>query len=265
MALPANLSYTLITGRFIRAVLDGSADPDRIPDSIPVAGLSVTITPNLSPPRVKNVSSNPPVTILIDTFTCTTDAEGDLISPDGKKGVYVISSDAKGLDPSGWTYNVRISSNFFADITVDFIAPSDGEIDLTTLVPVPASGGSYLEEWASSVIATQAALREVEAIRDVLTGVSANVAYLDEYSKIKEANIPARLEEPSLRDLIQNVADTEGFNVISIDGGGAGSFVNFNIDGGSPTDTVFEEIVDAGQPDTEIPDEVIDGGTHNGQ
>lgn len=259
MALPSNLSYTLVKGRFIRSVLD-SSDPDRFPDALPIPGLSFTFTPSLTDPRVKNVSSQPPTTIYLDTFTCTTNDNGDLVSPDGEVGVYVVSSDDPALNPSGWTYEVRISSAFAQDLVVNFIAPSNGVVDLTSLVSVPENGGEYQEEWAATALAAQLALNQVQDIRDILQGTSTRVAYLDDEGRISEGNLPYRLSDRALQDLIIDVASQSNFNLAVIDGGNSSSFQDTTVDGGTPSTTTFADTVDGGATNTTTFTSNIDGG-----
>ena len=44
MALPANVGFGWVTGRLIRAILDGPIDPDTEPDGVPIEGAKVTFT-----------------------------------------------------------------------------------------------------------------------------------------------------------------------------------------------------------------------------
>ena len=38
MGLPANVGFGRVTGRLIRAILDGPSDPDTEPDGVPIEG-----------------------------------------------------------------------------------------------------------------------------------------------------------------------------------------------------------------------------------
>ena len=38
MSLPANVGFGRVTGRLIRAILDGPIDPDTEPDGVPIEG-----------------------------------------------------------------------------------------------------------------------------------------------------------------------------------------------------------------------------------
>lgn len=137
MALPSNLSYCLVTGRFLRAVGDGG-DGDELPEGIAVSGLSIKFSSDVE--VLKNPTES--VTILVSPITCTTDASGYLIGPDGSSaGVYLIATDDPDLDPINWTWTVTLSGTDVPPIKFSFAAPSGGTVDLTTLIPVPASPG----------------------------------------------------------------------------------------------------------------------------
>lgn len=157
MALPSNVSYTKVTGRFIRAVGDTLADGDDLPDEVAIPGLTITFTPQLSPPRVKNVSSTPPTTITLSPIIGTTNSTGNLTAPDGSVGIYLVSSNDPDLSPSGWTYLVSITGPNFTTITFSFIAQADSEMDLTSMVPVPPNPGTELLLWQQAVADAEAA------------------------------------------------------------------------------------------------------------
>jgi len=62
MADPGNLSYGLITGRFVQVTGD-SSDPDRMPDYSPIADGEILITPSAA--VLLNVDAQPdPVTLI---------------------------------------------------------------------------------------------------------------------------------------------------------------------------------------------------------
>ena len=44
MSLPANVGFGRVTGRLIRAILDGPIDPDTEPDGVPIEGAKITFT-----------------------------------------------------------------------------------------------------------------------------------------------------------------------------------------------------------------------------
>lgn len=170
MALPGNVAYTKITGRFLKAVTDTLADPDNNPDAAPFVGLTITFTPSISPPRVKNTSATPPVTMVIDTISATTDSEGDIVSPSGTKGIWLVSSDDPDLNPYGWTYRVVISGAGFPTLDFSFVAVSGGEFDIATMTPAPSNPGAALLEWQAAVAQVNAGVAEAEAAADASEG-----------------------------------------------------------------------------------------------
>lgn len=158
MALPANVNFCYVTARFIRAVADG-VDGGFEPDGIPLSGLTVRFASSLAPAVVRNTAISPPVTIVIDPITCTTDADGVLLGPAGGSGVMLVASNDADLSPNGWTYSVTVSGPSFPSISFSFTAPVGGTIDLSTVIPVPSSPGTEIAAW-------QAVVSQVTAARD---------------------------------------------------------------------------------------------------
>lgn len=157
MALPSNISFGTVTGRFMRAVADG-LDPDRDPDGIPLAGLIIRFTPSAT--VFKNVTASPgPVTIVADPIAVTTNEDGVLIGPDGIPGVRLVATDDPDLNPTGWTWRVSISGTG-QTISFSFVLPTDATVDLTTLVPVPSNPGQGLEDWEVAVTRAEGAVSE---------------------------------------------------------------------------------------------------------
>lgn len=176
MALPTNVEFCEVTGRFLRAVLD-STDPDRDPEGVPLEGLRVTFTAGISPALVRNVSAVPPVMIVVDPIVVFTDADGVLVDADGTAGVFLVASDDPDLDPSGWTYSVDVRNTAGATITrFSFVAPSGGSVDLATVVPVPASPGEDLPAWVAAVAETEENVAEAEAAASAAAGSSSAAA-----------------------------------------------------------------------------------------
>lgn len=166
MALPANLGTCLVTGTFIRAVID-SVDADRDPDGVPIEGLTVKFTASV--PMVRNASAVPPVMVFIDPIICTTDATGTLIGPDDQSGILLVASDDPDLDPSGWTYRAELSAPTLPKFSFSFVAPVGGTVDLSTVVPVPPSPGASLVAWQEAVVTATAA-------RDMAVDAAADAA-----------------------------------------------------------------------------------------
>ena len=153
-----------IDWRALSAVIDG-ADPDRDPDAVPLAHLSVKFTAG----RTRIVTTSPPETVFLHPIEWSTDAGGYLVSPDGQRGLYLVASD---IDPENvWTWTVRISStptspHQITAVSYSFIAPSGGSIDLSTVIPVPAVPARDLPAWQEAVSTTTAARDETLAARD---------------------------------------------------------------------------------------------------
>jgi lysophospholipase L1-like esterase len=153
MALPANIGFCTVIGRFIRATADG-VDGDRDPDGIPVSGMTITFT---APIRVaRNVTTVPPVTVFIDPIVAATDATGVLVGSDLSPGILLVASDDADLSPSGWSYSVTIAAPSIPAFTFDFNAPAGTVVDLSTVIPVPASPGAEVAAWQAAVAATLA-------------------------------------------------------------------------------------------------------------
>ena len=153
-----------IDWRALSAVIDGT-DPDRDPDAVPLAHLSVKFTAG----RTRIVTTSPPETVFLHPIEWKTDEDGYLMSPDGQRGLYLIASD---IDPENiWTWTVRISSTpkspqQITAASYSFVAPSGGSIDLSTVIPVPAVPGRDLPAWQEAVSTTTAARDETLVARD---------------------------------------------------------------------------------------------------
>ena len=153
-----------IDWRALSAVID-SDDPDRDPDAVPLAHLSVKFTAG----RTRIVTTSPPETVFLHPIEWKTNEDGYLVSPDGQRGLYLVASD---IDPENvWTWTVRISStptspHQITAVSYSFIAPSGGSVDLSTVVPVPAVVASDLPAWQKAVSTTLAARDETLAARD---------------------------------------------------------------------------------------------------
>ena len=145
MGLPANVGFGRVTGRLIRAILDGPSDPDTEPDGVPIEGAKVTFTAPVG--RVVNRTATPPVSIFIDPITVVTNSDGILVSPDGTEGVTLVASDDADLDPSGWTYKVTMTAPRISTLSWSITVPEGSTQDLATAIPVPANPGTAVVEW----------------------------------------------------------------------------------------------------------------------
>lgn len=169
-ALPTNINYTTVVGRFIRAVADTN-DSGKEPDASPAVGLSVIFRPSVD--VVVDDLSSPPVTIMVDSITCTTDNDGYLLGPDSTPGVLLIASADEDLRPHHWTWTVTVEGSNFKRVTSTFITQPGATVDLATVVQVPSSPGAAISQWAAAVAATEAARDVVlAAIEDIPAGGS---------------------------------------------------------------------------------------------
>ena len=146
--IPTNLSYGTVYGRFVLAYSD-TVDTDPYPDAIPAAG-SVFFTP--SPNYIKDASADPaPVTILPATIEVALDEEGYLRSFAGTEGlgVRLVATDDPQGNPVNWTWSVqfRLTDQDGTPVrtvpTFSFALPGGTDVDLTTVMPVAASNGTY--------------------------------------------------------------------------------------------------------------------------
>lgn len=183
MALPSYFQYGLVTGIFAQSAVDG-VDADRYPDGVPLAGLTLKFTANLSPARVKSFGVPVPMIFSLPTeYIATTNANGEVVDGNGQLGIWLISPLSANLNPSGWTWKVTISGPTFPSWSFDFVLPvTDStnsttieatKVDLSTVVPVPPSPGTSLQEWYLAVAAANAAADRAEAAAGGSTGLPA--------------------------------------------------------------------------------------------
>lgn len=195
MALPTNISFGTVIGRFMRAVID-STDPDRDPDGIPLSGLVIRFTP--SQQVFKNLTDSfGPVTIVADPIVATTGENGEVIGPDGLPGIRLVATDDPDLIPTGWTWGVSISGgNLPGAISFSMALPSNSTVDLTTVVPIPSNPGEELAAWLAAVQATEAAAAAVQSVVATNDGIMTAVA-ADSESAFS-AQLTARIDAGSM-------------------------------------------------------------------
>lgn len=153
--LPSNLGFGRIVGRFLTAAVDTS-DPDSDPEAVAAVG-QVTFTPSVTHVVVPGVI--PPVTLAMTPVSCTLDPDGYLIDGQGNQGVSLIASNDPDMTPTDWTYavvvsinNNAVSLNFSISVTADTVQ------DLSTLIPVPAAGGTFYTQGPAGWSAYQVAV-----------------------------------------------------------------------------------------------------------
>jgi len=145
MALPSNVSYGTVVGRFLLAYAD-SSDVDLYPDGVPAKG-SVFFTP--SPANLKDTSATPaPVTILPSRVEATLDADGYLCGYTGNQGIRLVATDDVDLNPLNWTWlaEFRLTDENDASVTLSsfsFSLPAGNTVDLAAAAPVPDANGTY--------------------------------------------------------------------------------------------------------------------------
>ncbi len=138
--LPENITYGKVIGRFLKATIDGSDGSDN-PDGVAAQG-TVVFTP--TPAYVLDATATPPTTVVPVTVTCGLDSDGDLVSPSGEKGVWLIATDDADLNPSGWTYTVTVVLRGVAARAFSITVPAGSEQDLSLISPVAASEGDAI-------------------------------------------------------------------------------------------------------------------------
>jgi hypothetical protein len=147
MPLPSNVSYGTVHGRFILAYGD-TDDAGLFPDAVPASG-SVFFTP--SPVFLKNAGASPdPVTILPAPVEVSLDADGYIRAHSGADGlgVRLVATDDPDNNPVNWTWSVqfRLTDEDGTPVPMpgfSFSLPSNSEVDLTVLSPVPSADGTF--------------------------------------------------------------------------------------------------------------------------
>jgi hypothetical protein len=146
MALPTNVGYGTVTGRFMLAYAD-SSDGDLFPDGIAAKG-TVYFTP--SPVYLKNSTAAPAaVTILPSTVECALDVDGYILGLDSTPGVRLVATDDADLNPVNWTWSVEFRLTDQSDVPIrtipafSFSLPQGTDVDLTDVTPVTSANGTF--------------------------------------------------------------------------------------------------------------------------
>lgn len=121
----------------------------------PPEGLQVRFRPDLRQPIVRLTTVSPPLTFALDEITATIDVDGQLLDPDGTPGVRLLAD--PDLEPSAWTWHVRISSPTTAAVDFSVAISAGATVDLSTVVPVPPDLGAALADWLQAVAAVNTA------------------------------------------------------------------------------------------------------------
>ena len=145
MALPTNVSYGTVTGRFLLAYAD-SGDPGPEPDGAPAKG---SVIFRASPVKLLDVSATPaPVTILPAPVVANLNTSGYIEGYDGDAGVRLVATDDPDINPVGWTWQVEFRLTDEANVAVavptfSFSLPAGTTVDLASVSPVPSANGTF--------------------------------------------------------------------------------------------------------------------------
>ena len=152
MALPSNVGYGTVVGRFLLGYAD--EDGDLFPDGVPAQG-SLFFTP--SPAYVKDANASPdPATILPAVVEARLNGDGYVCGPQTidftEPGIRLVATDDTDLNPVNWTWKVDFRLTDAAGTTVplssfnfslpEYKSPDYTIIDLTDVMPVTPSNGS---------------------------------------------------------------------------------------------------------------------------
>lgn len=144
MENPPNLTYCKIVGNF-KAFIADSLDADDLPDFIAMTGTG-TIYPNLT--SAKNTTPGFKSTYFTSPIQVTIDSDGDL-TRNGEKYVMVLApNQASGVNPSNFTYTIRLTLGILGDSTervfgpYSFLPTPNGTIDVVDIIPVASSAGT---------------------------------------------------------------------------------------------------------------------------
>lgn len=128
------MEYADVNAVYRSITADGPADPDNLPDLVPLKG-TVEFIPNID-----YVHTEDGDIMDLRPATVTLDAEGRL-SHNGRVGVMLLSPLSSGLNPRGWQYTVRPRVTTADGLPVriaDFpIVPPPGPFRLNAFTPVP--------------------------------------------------------------------------------------------------------------------------------
>lgn len=139
-ALPTNIGYGTVVGRFLAVVADGP-DADNAPDGVALAG-TVVFTPSVS---VALVASVAPTTLALTPIKASLDGEGYLFQ-NGSRGVTLLATDSTAVNPLDFTYRVSfegltVNDQPFQMAGYHIKVPAGVETDLTKVTPVSYSEG----------------------------------------------------------------------------------------------------------------------------
>ena len=136
MTLPAAIQYGQIRWKAVQSTADGS-DVDALPDPVPVTG---SVTFDLRVPLL--TVGTDPTTVFVSPHTYHFDLTGVLRDAEGRELISLIATDSEDVSPQGMTWRAipHITSGprmepFYFDL------PAGTVVDLTEVMPLPASNG----------------------------------------------------------------------------------------------------------------------------
>lgn len=163
---PSQVAHGKVIGHFVSFLADTSDVGEQV-DEVTLDG-KVVLTPGV--PLMRWPETVPPRTALLQAMDCPI-INGDIYPPGTvasdlpeDSGVTGVSSHQPQAEPNyvPWTASIRL--NGAAPLTVVFDMPTNGVIDLTTVVPVPAAPGTVNMVTSADRIATEAARDEAEQL-----------------------------------------------------------------------------------------------------
>lgn len=214
MALPANVTYGTVAGRFLIATADTPDDTDRDPQGIAAADLKITFSPDLGRAVARDPTATPPTFFALADVSATIAADGTLLGPDGQPGVRLVASTNPVLEPTGWTWQVKMSGTGYPNIGFSFLLDGGQNLDLGTVLQVPSNPGATLGNWIQAVTDAQAARdAAIAAAASVPSAASLAATYVS-MTKIQIGldtdGVPYLLDAGNFAAALPVLVDTDG-------------------------------------------------------
>lgn len=199
MPLPTNVSTGTVYGLF--PLPDGSAAQGAIRFA---PGVQYLPDPTAEPWPATILNEAVTGILDIEGYLCRLDAEGQ----PGARGVPLIAGDDPDLSVQGWTWTAHYE---FTNTTIKipshaFFMPTDGELDLTTIVKVPSSTGVGTDQAAAlTATATAAVLQALAYTQDAAASADAAEAVMESATSsataskvvIRDSNARAKFADPA--------------------------------------------------------------------
>lgn len=160
MAVETSTPYRRVVGTLIRGVGDGLLGT---PSGIPLAGAKVVAEASIRSATSDHYIAFDPVEGITDNNAVLRNAIT------GEPGLLLIVTDDPSVGIVDWTWHITITApTLTRPIEFDMPVPSgEGDLDLSTLDPVPGSGGEVVYMWREEVRAAANDAVEVAAERFV--------------------------------------------------------------------------------------------------